>query len=233
LSLVLIEKREVQPYYLFMPDRRSAPIELERQELIKDQLAALGPVGRALIRDTVTIDVPNIPSNPDIVERYYSLKRKSPLATQYRELAEMALSRNLHGLELSVHVDDLVYAHLKGNVVKAADGVYDLKAELRDTDLGLLRDFRFPVLDLTKKDMEAIARDRGFLDLLELSWFCNTPDRRMRPCGTCLPCSFVIAEGMGRRVPWQGHLKNRIWKVARPIKRAAADLRWKLLPRPR
>ena len=203
-----------------MPDRRSAPIELERQEVIKAKLAALDPAARARIRRYRHDQRAGYPFKSRHRRKILFAQAESLRSRlQYRQLAEMALSRNLQGLELSVHVDDLVYAHLKGNVVRAADGVFELTPEVRDGDLGLLRDFRFPVLELSKTDMESMARDRGFLEILELSWFCNTPDSQMRPCGTCLPCSFVIAEGMGRRVPLRGHLKNRLWRVARPLKR--------------
>ena len=69
--------------------------------------------------------------------------------------------------------------------------------------------FTFPLFNLTKRDMQDIAQSKGFSDLLNLTWFCHTPQADIRPCGVCPPCIFTIEEGMGRRVPLLGRIRYR------------------------
>ena len=57
-----------------------------------------------------------------------------------------------------------------------------------------------PVIKLTKKDEEDIARQEGFLDILDLSWFCHTPING-KPCGLCGPCDDAMNTGMEWRMP--------------------------------
>src|SRR5690606_2439399 len=104
------------------------------------------------------------------------------------------------GLELSVHKDDRAEVFLRDNVVPVGDSSFALAPTVGDPDLELFRRFRFPLLPMTKLDMERVARENDFLDLMEMTWFCHTPVNG-KPCGGCLPCQFAIAEGMARRVP--------------------------------
>jgi len=48
---------------------------------------------------------------------------------------------------------------------------------------------------LEKKDEEHIARENGWLDIMELSWFCHTPIDG-KPCGLCGPCDDAMNTGM-------------------------------------
>jgi 7-cyano-7-deazaguanine synthase in queuosine biosynthesis len=74
----------------------------------------------------------------------------------------------------------------------------------------LFRSFRFPILDLTKLDMERIAAENGFLPLMNETVFCHTPLKDGTPCGQCNPCRYTIAEGLKRRVPYTRRLRYNV-----------------------
>jgi hypothetical protein len=83
---------------------------------------------------------------------------------------------------------------------------YRIPDQPLDADLTVLRPFRFVYFDLTKLDLEAIARANGYTDLLELTWFCHRPRPDGTPCGGCTPCDNA-RQGLGRRIPWSGHVR--------------------------
>ncbi len=69
-----------------------------------------------------------------------------------------------------------------------------------DSDLRLFQQFRFPIFSCTKVEMQRVAREHGFADLMEMTWFCYSPTRRMEPCGRCNPCRYTAEEGLSRRI---------------------------------
>lgn len=230
LELVLTQGRSVQPYYVTFPKRLSSSVELQTQEKIKKAIAAKSAKARALIEETIVIDASEVPNYSDITQSYERIKGKSFIGYQYDFLSRMARYRNLDRLELSVHVDDKLYKHLRGNV-REDNKVYELVQTLSDPDVAILRSFRFPILMLTKLDMEKRAREQGFSEILEMSWFCFHPDSKGRPCGYCTPCRCTIDEGMGRRVPWQGHVRRFLKDFFAPAKKVVKGIKRRLLKR--
>lgn len=230
LELVLTHGRTVQPYYVFDSKRISSQIELQTMEKIKQAIAAKTPEAHALIQETIVIDALAAPKYEDITQSIGRLKAISFIGYQYDFLSRMARYRDLDQLELSVHIDDKLYKHLQGNV-REVNNVYELVETPSNPDLEVLRPFRFPILMLTKLDMERRAREQGFADILDLSWFCFHPDSKGRPCGYCNPCRHTIDEGMGRRVPWQGHVRRALTDLVAPARQVLKGIRRHLLKR--
>jgi 7-cyano-7-deazaguanine synthase in queuosine biosynthesis len=236
LELVLVQGRKVQPYYVNDRKRLSAPVEMKTMEKIKQAIAIKSREARDLIAETIVIDAKAAPEYDDITESFKRLKAASFIGYQYDFLSRMARYRNLKDLELSVHIDDKLYKHLMGNIHEV-DKVYELVENPSNPDLEILRCFRFPILMLTKLDMQKRAREQGYGDILELSWFCFHPDSKGRPCGYCNPCRCTIDEGMGRRVPWQGHVRRALTDIVAPAnkvlvapaRRALGSIRRRLL----
>lgn len=55
--------------------------------------------------------------------------------------------------------------------------------------LVIFRNFRLPVINMSKADMYRDARQRGFLDLLNQTWTCWKPVKGSNaPCGKCPTC---------------------------------------------
>lgn len=95
-------------------------------------------------------------------------------------------------------------------------------------DLQFFRYYEFPIIDVSKGEMERIAKERGFYPILEKSWFCFEPSKGLRPCGVCNPCKYAIEGGMARRIGWRGliryYAKKMMMPIADFIPRQARDL---------
>jgi hypothetical protein len=222
LHLVLRERRAVQPYYVTDPDRPSTAMEIEAQEAIRGALARRDPAAAALVLPSRIVDRSSLAEDAEIAAAFLRLKQRSYIGYQYDFLAKLARSHGLDALELAVHRDDKLIAHLDGHVVEE-NGVW-LVADDAPADLDFLRPFRFPVLTLTKLDMQQRAREGGFSDLMGLTWFCHYPVNGA-PCGSCNPCRSTVAEGLGWRVPWKRRLRAALIKPVRPLVRAWRERR--------
>jgi hypothetical protein len=161
----------------------------------------------------------DFPPDNDTRSQIRSLNAQGYLGTQYEWLAHAVKQYDLHGIELSVHVDDKAARFLEGQVRPVQDGTprgsWELNEEALDTPLALFRHFRFPLLPLTKLEMEQVTRDHGFVDILADTWFCHS--RFPTPCGMCPPCRYALVEGMEHRIPrirrsWPYRLG---WKAAK------------------
>jgi hypothetical protein len=218
LSLISQHRCQVQPYYVIDRARSSWPIEIERirqiwticQECSNFPGAALPPI---------VIEKADIEPDAEITRQFKRLaERTKIISPQCEWLAWFAEQHGLHDLELAVERDAMTYRILRNHVLMAADPVrrYALRPDV-DGDLAMFRYFRFPLFDIIKSDMEVLAKQQGFADILELSWFCFRPFAGRWPCGMCVPCRYTIYEGLARRVGWRGRL---CFYTIGPLKRA-------------
>ena len=205
LVSLVSEGATVQPYYVRDRRRRSWVTELETQDRIKAALAT------DLILPTIVMEREDIPADPAITAAYEHLLSKAYIGDQYDWLSRMAHHLELSDLELSVHVDDRLYEHLKGHV--RGDAI----SPEAPGELDFLRVFRFPILMLTKRDMEIKAKELGFSHIMEMTWFCFKPING-QPCGGCNPCLYTISEGLARRVPLKNRVRSRLRSVYTKLK---------------
>ena len=230
LSAVLVHHKTVQPYYLTDPGRPSTPNELSAMDRIAAQLAARHPPASALVKKPLVSSVADVAPDAETTARFERLRARSHLGGQYDWLARFALQRGLTDLELAVHRDDKAAVFLEPHVVRddpGGDPGFRLRPDPPDDDLRLFERFRFPVFDLTKVAMDGMARERGFAELMELTWFCHLPTPDGKPCGRCNPCRYTAEEGLGRRIPLGVKLRNRRRRVVERIKRPLrAAARW-------
>lgn len=209
LDLTVRQGRRVQPFYIVDEGRRSTALEQATSERIKTAIAdRFGPEVRGLVLDTITTPKSASSPSPEVTAAFMRLREKWSIGTQNEWLPVFAERQGLVDLELSTHVGDQVQTALAGNAVLDGDAFVVVPAP-SDPDLALFRHFRFPLFEMTKLDMGKAAGAAGFAPLLELTVFCHTPDRQGRPCGLCAPCSTTLAAGLGRRIPWRGHLRHR------------------------
>jgi hypothetical protein len=202
LELVLVHGRRVQPYYIVYSNRASMQHEFRAMTAIR-RLIAERDDAIALILPRAVIVADDIAPDPDLRKKFAALRALGHLGGQYEWLARVAKHHETGVLELSVHVDDKAAAFLEGKVRMVQDGTprgsWELRPEYADTPLDLFRYFRFPLLPLTKVEMQEIAREHGFSRIMEKTRFCHS--RLSKPCGVCLPCQFALSEGMGHRIP--------------------------------
>ena len=214
LDLVAVKGRHVQPYFMTSRHRRSVRREAAAMEGIR---ARIGEHGKR-IAPTIVVDGDTLPKSKSLAARLETLRASGYLGTQYLTLARLAEHLGLADCELSVHFDDRAYEFIAPHAHEVRDGA-DSYHQLNvgaPYAVRMFERFRFPLLTLTKLDMEARAREHGFADIMELTWFCHSPFLG-RPCGTCAPCRYTIDEGLGRRVPLLGHARYWAWRL---LKRA-------------
>lgn len=223
LEAVLVHGHPVQPYYVLDTARRSSIVELNTMDRIRRSIAALSEERAALVAPSAIVAIHDIRPDPEITARYRRLKSRTFLGEQYDWLARFVKQFDLAGLELCVHVDDKAHTFLRGHVVAIPGAgsreTWVLRQEAAASDIALFAPFRFPVLTLTKTEMQRIAAERGFDHIMEQTWFCFTPVRN-RPCGVCNPCQYAIQEGMGHRMPRAARIRHFFLPVTRPVRRA-------------
>jgi len=210
LDLLFRQHRTVQPHYLIDPGRPSVGSEIKAMARMRRRMQERLPDPDAL-RPTLFTDEPGIRKNPDITGAWTTLAARNPLGEQYEWIARYAAMQGLESLELSVHIDDRAYLFLDGHIEEIRDGNsknYRLKPDDdADRDLGLVFGrLHFPLLHISKLDMQAAADQAGFRDIMEMTWFCHNP-KRGKPCGMCFPCQFALDEGMARRLPLPARMK--------------------------
>ncbi|OQB94269.1 MAG: 7-cyano-7-deazaguanine synthase [Verrucomicrobia bacterium ADurb.Bin118] len=231
LSLVLREKRAVQPFYLLEHQRRSTLHELAAMDVIRRKLGARSPEAAGLLRPTRVFLVSEIAPHPEITHRFQALARRFRVGPQFEWLPRFAAQHGCTDLELSIEKNALrprepVFAYLGEFLERDADGAR-LRSPLADPDMLIFQPFRYPVYDLTKLEMLRQAGEAGFRDLLLDSWFCHRP-RAGRPCGTCHPCVDAMEEGFSFRLPRPARFRyrmNRIWRRAKAVIPAQRFLR--------
>lgn len=211
LVALLVEGRTVQPYYVVDLSRPSYPTELRTMSKIRAALQAR-LADDAQLRPTNITVLSDLPTADRHAARFEALKRDGDLGPQYEWLARYAATLGLDSLELCIHKDDRAVPYVQDSLEVVSEQPfrsYRLAPDQRMGDLRLFQRFVFPILDLTKRDMQAAAERYGFLDLMEMTWFCHTPVMG-RPCGLCNPCRDAVAEGMGHRVPASAHRRRRV-----------------------
>ena len=194
LQASLTQKLEVQPHYVVDPERPGSQMELDAIATISRRANARG----ALILPLICINKADIPERQAITQALLEMRGEDNVGLQYDWLARYADTLG-SPIELAIHKDDKAHALLAGQD-PAQNAVF--------------RYFQFPVFDMTKVEMQSIARREGFLDLLELSWFCHRPIHG-RSCGVCGPCCYTRDEGLGHRISWEGRLREKYRAVKR------------------
>lgn len=203
LTLLSDHRCRVQPYYVVDRDRPSWPIETER---IRHLTACCRRKRhRGTLLDPILVEKAHIPPDPQISLLYRKLASANHLGAQYEWLAWFANQHELDDLEIGVVRDRLMDRLLRNEVTWEASPLkrYVLRPAA-NPGLAFLRYFRFPLLDTTKREMQRHAVERGWIEILDLTWFCFRPLANRWPCGMCMPCRITIDEGMGRRVGWRG-----------------------------
>lgn len=216
LNLLMVQKKAVRPYYVIDATRYSIGAEIRARDKIRKSIFALRPETEELLLPTVYHELADILPRQDLSQKYWNLRKKNYMGEQYEWLARFTEQFDLRDLEMAIHVDDKVHAVLESHMEKVSennDDYYRLKDDIENDDYEIFRNFRFPLFDLTKLDMECDANARGFGPIMEETWFCHQPHKNDTPCGICAPCSYTIEEGMQRRIPTKGLIRYYLKKI--------------------
>ena len=216
LQLLLLEQRRVQPYYMTDPGRKSVDAELQAMDHIKKQLFQKYPAVKELLLPTVVENVSEIKPNQEVTAAYREILKQQTLGTQYEFLTRFCVQEGIDNIEISVENSPSGFLPkiIRSRVIEVNHDdhlYYKLDDKYEGTEVyTLLKYYLFPILDITKLDMKEIAEKEGFIDLLELTWFCHNPQKhgdRYEPCGVCHPCTDVMASGMEERMPLRSKIR--------------------------
>jgi hypothetical protein len=188
-------------------------------EKIRHMLFEAAPHSRSLLLQTIYKNAEDIRPNDVITQQYKRLAAAKHLGNQYDYLARFADEAGIYNLELSIHKDDHAQKFLQDYITienKDKGTNYRLQDKPSYEDLNLFKYFRFPILDLTKLDMEKMAASHNFLDLMNKTVFCHNPLKNGKPCGSCNPCRYTIKEGLGWRVPLSRRIRYTIVSTIKP-----------------
>jgi hypothetical protein len=196
----------LQPHYIIDTERGSTGAELH----------ACDEIRRALPADVAARILPSIcsqrgaiPAVPEISAAFNRLRTRWWMGDQYDWISRYCQTHQLVDMELCIHADDKAHSAVR-DVVHGAR----IDATKESDQYAVFGCFEFPVFDLTKRDMLRAAEKDGFLDVLNLSWFCHNPWNG-KPCGVCNPCAYTIEEGLAHRVPFAGRIRHKIRPLAR------------------
>lgn len=204
LDLVLNREKTIQPHYILDNARRSTPVEIATMQRIRQMVKEMDRSAGERILNTLTMEIDKVPKNENTTSHFKRLLSISHLGSQYDWLARYAGLLGTKDLELCIHKDDKAEWFLR-NDIRLIESNGESHYELVDTPslaaLNIFSCYRFPILDMTKTDMENKARQGGFLHIMEETWFCHSPTKEGKPCGICNPCKYTKSEGLARRVP--------------------------------
>lgn len=217
LQLLLDEERSVEPHYIVDFRRRSASLEQERMKEIRSRLAEFYPGTRRLLRPSRIVDVRDIPLDDQVHGSLLRLVSRWNIGSQYGWIARYCGSEGLTSVEMALEwpgtTGEMMVSEAKRHLRKVSDEFghgYEIAPDARESDMGrVFRYFRFPLplFELRKTDVQAIAAQRGWTEIMNLTWFCHCPLGSGTPCGLCPPCRHTIEAGMGWRVPLRLRLR--------------------------
>lgn len=219
LDLILIKQKPVQPYYLIDAQRRSLGTEILAMNTIKRRLDIKHPDLSHRLRPTVFRDVHDIPPNHEIHESYQRICAQNHIGIQYEWGARFAQTEGLSKLELSLigagHMFQFFGPYLYRQDVED-DVVCEIDRKHHGTDIyRVFKDYRFPLIFMTKQEMHTKAKQHGFEEFMLLTCFCHTPRSDGRPCGVCIPCGIVIECGLGWRLPRTSRVRFHLKRLYR------------------
>lgn len=223
--VVELSQKEVciQPYYVVEKNRISQKYELQTMEKITKKLQE-HPNTKATFLPIQLVHKSEIQKNEQISKTYKEIFEIYHIGSQYDYLARLALT--VERLELSVEkaptskVLDFIQAcgRLEKVNIKGGD-TYIIDVAQSSEELKLLfQNFSFPVIDKSKVDMRDIAKQQGYEDIMNMTWFCHSPIHD-EPCGLCNPCLTTMAGGMEHRFPENSIKRYKKRKILRPIRR--------------
>lgn len=224
VRLLVRGRTPIQPFYLIDESRASTAMELRAMQRIKEKIHADLPERADQLLPVRFVALSDLAAHDGTARAIAEIRKKRHIGIQYDWLARFCRQFDIQDLELCIHKDDRAHKVLQDLVREVAPGDY----RIDDRHAGspaheVFGRFSFPVFELTKLEMQAIAAEQGFSDIMALTWFCHSP-KHGKPCGRCSPCLFTIDEGLGWRIPqmrrWRGRMVLNARKWARSGTRA-------------
>lgn len=216
----------IQPIYIIDSQRKSTKLEIIAMEKILEMLK-----GRflATILDIKFIEkewILNNCADENISKSFKRIREKFKVGIQYEWFALLAK-------HMGIKMESAVVSQYKGKVEEAIEAEGYLmpiendflqermqvlpKEGITDT-YTVFENIILPVIKITKKDEEKIAKENGWLDIMKLTWFCHTPIDG-ETCGLCGPCEDAMNTGMDWRVSKNAQKRYKYRMIYRPFQK--------------
>ena len=220
---------EIHPYYVTDPRRESHEYEKHAMEKI---IAAARERFDAKICEITFYDKDWILENcadEKISSAFRTLRERYHVGLQYEWFA--LLTKHL-GLKMEAGIVNQYHGKVEqaidneGMLVPIENDILPgryciLPKEGNDLASTLFGNLILPIIRYTKKDEERIAREKDWISIMEMSWFCHTPIDG-QPCGLCGPCDDAMNTGMEWRMPKEAQKRYKhkaLYKGLRSMKR--------------
>lgn len=206
LNLLIVEKRSVQPVYVIDPTRLSLREEQSAMADIKKAVIKGFPETADRLKPTIIIDMTDLKPDPELKALEQELLENSFFGSQYEWLARTAKQYGMQGIELCAEYAEGktmgIYFTIHRLLEQGEDGSYHFADEHKGTPLyNFFGFFSYPTMFLSKHEMKEKAVEHGFLNILEMSWFCHRPNFLGQACGMCNPCKDAMTMEMEHRIP--------------------------------
>ncbi len=213
LQLLLVEKRRVQPYYIIEPERPSTRMELLTMRRIKARLLEEHPQVRELMLPTRFFAAADIAPDAEITAAFRSVTARRYIGTQYEWLARFCRQHGFTDMQMAIAPSRPLTADMVSRFSEGGREVFRVDPAMCEADdYQLFRYYTFPTFDLNKFKTDALARERGWHEIMNMTWFCHKPRRGMKPCGKCHPCLETIKIGLAWRVPLRSRIASLIFR---------------------
>ena len=204
LQLLFHERKVVQPHYVITSQECTGK-EITTINNIRRKLAREHPEVKELLLPVKYPNIDLIERYEDIRKGYEHIKESIYISPQYVWFARYCNEYNLN-LEIGIEKGGRSHQMLEDFVRENTDSVFKVdKKWTPESFYKIFKYFQFPLINYTKLDMEREAREQGWLEIMKMTWFCRRP-KKGKPCGFCGPCTDVVVDGLGWRLP----LKSRI-----------------------
>lgn len=216
---------EIQPHYIRNQDRSSLKKELQAMKEIRRKVIEKFP--EACVREIEMFDHSEIIICEEFTQAHHRLSLRESLGTQYVYIASYCKQKNIKNIELSIEQGIPSRPAVLPCLENTETDQNERRVIAKNSDKDLLclfGQFSFPVLSLTKLDMLDDAKKNGLLEILNMTWFCHQPVFG-KPCGTCVPCSATIKDGLQYRFSALPLAKYRFTKIVAPYPKLHQFLR--------
>lgn len=203
LQALIIEGYPVQPIYIkcnnldekFGINGRNNQYE-EIMTMKKIRKLIINNYPECEIRFLPTIYVYSIKKDIDISQKFKNIYDDfnyfSRDISQYERMARLSINFNKNievGLEkCGTGLDEAT------NNIRILEGTKHCQIDMKNiskynkTDFEIFKNFRFPIVHLTKQDCKNIAVKQNIYNILQLTWTCWNP-KGGKQCGKCPQCS--------------------------------------------
>ena len=196
LNLLFTSSELVQPHYI-----------VRHEESTGNEIDAMNNIRRAVLREhpelnsrflpTIYTNEDLIPKMDDVVAAIEEMRKTINILEQYEIIARYCRAFNIKKIDLTY--ERFLYA-----------GSNELNAGTFFGNTFPFEPIAHPHKDMYKRDYYPIARKEGWDKYLNMTSFCRRPVKKVKPCGTCGPCTEAMMAGLGFRLPLKARIKSKI-----------------------